>query len=331
MQVLRFWARLKSRRIDKRDLTIAILVVFIIALIYFGWNYFKTKKDPFAISVPGSSYRYLFSMYNPQNLKRPLAVAVSPWGDVVVADSVNHRLVLFDRNGQFKKTLGGPGSGPGQFHYPTGVAVCGDKIYVADFYNQRVQVVDFEGRQIGTLPRDTDRKQLGPAIMPITLAVDSKDNVYVSDLSSQRILRFDSAGKLNLIFGKAGSNQGELSYVNGIAIDEKQKKIFLANSNNARVEEYTLEGKFSKTLCGKKDLTNPKGVAFNTANNRIYVVDTLAHQVLGISPDGGVFDIIGKRSLEADGFNFPTGIAVDGDGRLYVADRENNRVQVYAK
>ncbi|MFZ5640509.1 MAG: 6-bladed beta-propeller [Bacillota bacterium] len=334
MQLTEFWARIKQKKINQKDLTIAILVFIILALVFFGWYYFRAKRNPLDIDVlaPGAKYRYLFSIYDPENLRRPLGVTVSPWGDVLIADSVNHRIAVFDRNGGFKKTLGGPGSGAGQFNYPSGVAVSGKKIYVADFYNQRVQVIDFDGKQLSVIPSARDRQKVGPSVMPVTVTTDRSGNLYVSDLSLQRILVFNDAGKFIRSFGRAGSNPGELSYVNGIAVDDDgDGRIYLSNSNNGRVDEYTMDGRFVKTISGSRVLTNPKGITFDRDNHRVYVADTFAHQIFGIGTDGNVFENIGKRGIDSGGFNFPTAVATDDEGRLYIADRENNRVEVYAR
>lgn len=328
-----FLLRLKQKKVERKDLIIAILVFLIIALIFFGWYYFKAKRNPLPdISGPGATYQYQFSIYEPKILKRPLGVAVSPWGDVVVADSVNHRLAVFGPDGQFKKTLGGPGSGPGQFNYPTSVAVSGNKIYVADFYNKRVQVLDLNGKQLSVFPSAQDRQQIGPVVMPVTVATDRRGNLYVSDLSVQRILVYDAQGKMLRSFGKAGTSPGELSYVNGIAVDDAgDGKIYLSNSNNGRVDEFTMDGKFIRTLSASRRLSNPKGIAFDMENHRIYVADVFIHQVLGINSDGNIFETIGGRGFDPGKFNFPTAVAVDDQGKLYVADRENNRIEVFER
>lgn len=334
MLPVKLWSKLKNRKIEKRDLIIAILLFVVLAMAFFGWYYFINKRNPFERpgANPQAGYKYLLSIYDTQHLRRPLGVAVSPWGEVVVADSINHRIAVFDRDGEFKQTLGSFGTGPGQFNYPSSVAVSGKKIYVADFYNQRVQAIDFFGKQLSVIPSVRDRQKTGPTVMPITIATDSKGNLYVSDLSVQRILVFDDNGRFVRAFGKAGSNQDELSYVNGIAVDDQgEGRIYLSNSNNGRVDQYTMDGKFVKTLSVSKSLTNPKGITFDQSTQRVYVADTLAHQITGFDKEGNVFETIGQRGLEAGSFNFPTAVTIDGQGRLYVADRENNRVEVYKR
>lgn len=331
MQFAEVWSKLSQKKIGKKDLIIAILIFVILALLFFGWYYFMAKKDPFdGLTSLKSNYQYKFSIYDPKHLQRPLGVAVSQLGDIFVADSVNHRVAVFDRNGAFRETLGGFGAGPGQFNYPTGLAVSGHKLYVADFYNQRVQVLSFSGKQLSVIPSARDRQKLGPVVMPVTVATDSQGNLYVSDLSSQRILVFNDTGELVRSFGKAGANPGEISYVNGIAVDDKGK-IFLANSNNGRIDQFAPDGTFIGTVPGSKGLTNPKGITIHPEGRSLYVADIFSHRVIGINTDGNVFETIGTRGLDVGTFNFPTAVTIDSQGRLYVADRENNRVQVFTR
>lgn len=331
MQFAEKWAKLSRKKIGKKDLIIAILVFTILALIFFGWYYFRAKRNPFEeLPVLNSNYQYRFSIYDPKHLQRPLGVALSAAGDVFVADSVNHHIAVFDPNGAFLRNLGSYGAGSGQFNYPTGVAVSGHKLYVADFYNQRVQVLDLNGKQLSVIPSARDRQKLGPVVMPVTVATDSKGNLYVSDLSSQRILIFNDTGELMRQFGKAGSNRGELSYVNGIAVNDGGK-IFLANSNNGRIDQFASDGTYIGTVPGSKELTNPKGITINPNDRSIYVADIFSHRVLGFNAAGNVFEAIGARGLDVGTFNFPTAVAIDAQGRLYVADRENNRVQVFTR
>lgn len=76
---------------------------------------------------------------------QPKGVAVDGEGHVYVADAVFNRIQIFDRQGHFLLAFGGEGVKAGQFLLPSGVFIAGDRIYVADSYNQRVQVFQFLG------------------------------------------------------------------------------------------------------------------------------------------------------------------------------------------
>ncbi|GAB4256233.1 6-bladed beta-propeller [Thermincola ferriacetica] len=324
--------KIREKKVNKKDLIIAILILIIAALIFFGWYYFRTKRNPFTVTfTPPDKHKYLFSIYEPGVMSRPLGVAVSEWGDVFVADSANHRVAVFDANGAFKAVLGKQGAGPGEFNYPTGIAVYGRKIYVADFYNRRVQVLNFDGKQLSVLPRGKDLRELGGNIFPVTVAVDRSGNVYVSDVSQHRIVVFDDSGRFVRYFGRAGSNPGELSYVNGIAVNEDAGEIYLANSNNGRIDTFDLNGRYLPDRISGKGAANPKGVAFEETSGNLYVADTLAHKIHVLDKQGNEIETIGQRGLDIGQFNFPTAVAVDNRGRIYVADRGNNRIQVFGR
>tara|TARA_A100001391_G_scaffold196365_1_gene174849 strand:- start:12550 stop:13119 length:570 start_codon:yes stop_codon:yes gene_type:complete len=75
----------------------------------------------------------------PGELGRPMNLTIHD-DELYVAEYFNDRIQVFDLEGSPKRTIGGPGTGPGQFNAPGGVVVANDgSIYVADFYNQRVQ------------------------------------------------------------------------------------------------------------------------------------------------------------------------------------------------
>ncbi len=322
---------LKDKKIKVSNMVIVVLVMIIIALIVFGWFYFRGRSPiDLSLSDPASNYRYLFSIYEPQNLQRPLGVTTASNGEVYVTDSVNHSVAVFDPRGKFKRKFGGLGANQGQFNYPISVIVSGSKVYVADFYNERVQVLTENGESLSIIPAAKDREKIGGSIMPVALAMDHSGNLYVSDVNQQKIFIFDANGNYVKSFGSAGSKPGELSYVNGITIDDDEDGlVYLADSNNSRISVFTKEGKFIRVLEKPGSVSNPKGITFDSDSHRVYVADTLSHVVKGIENTGEMFESVGSRGLDNGQFNFPTGVWIDGRSRLYVADRENNRVQVF--
>lgn len=73
-------------------------------------------------------------------LNKSVPVSVGRDGRIYVVESYFDHLLVFERDGRLLLPIGGSGVGPGQFNLPAGVATHGDLVYVADSYNQRVQI-----------------------------------------------------------------------------------------------------------------------------------------------------------------------------------------------
>lgn len=76
---------------------------------------------------------------------RPKGVATDAHGHVYVADALFNTVQIFDGSGRFLLSLGAHGQGAGEFWLPAGVFIDGERIYVADSYNARVQVLRYVG------------------------------------------------------------------------------------------------------------------------------------------------------------------------------------------
>ncbi len=115
-------------------------------------------------------------------------------GELFITDTGNHRVVVYDKQGQFKRQFGSRGSGPGQFDEPVGLAIGPDsKLYITDLRNRRVQVLDQQGgfdRQIA-VPEWAEA-----ALSEPYLTFDSQGDLYVSVPTTGTILRFDQAGQV---------------------------------------------------------------------------------------------------------------------------------------
>jgi DNA-binding beta-propeller fold protein YncE len=79
------------------------------------------------------------------DLARPKGIGVDRDGHIYLVDALFDAVQMFDREGRYLMVFGSQGREPGQFWLPSGLAIDGDRIYVADSYNQRVQVFRFLG------------------------------------------------------------------------------------------------------------------------------------------------------------------------------------------
>jgi sugar lactone lactonase YvrE len=240
-----------------------------------------------------------------------MGLAVDANGNVYVADSHNN-LIRKITPGGIVTTLAGSGAvgsadGKGtaaSFFNPVGVAV--DKngnIYVADTHNSLVRKVTPDGVVTTIAGKRTDSSMKATDALsvkfdnPAGIAVDTNGNVYVADWMNEVIRKISPEGKVTNLAGSLG-NPGSNDGVGSSA------SFYL-----------------------------PWGVALDSAAN-IYICDSYNNMIRKISPEGVVTTLAGKKAKgSADGigtaasFLHPSGIAVDKQGNVYVADMGNHKIR----
>jgi DNA-binding beta-propeller fold protein YncE len=164
------------------------------------------------------------------------------------------------------------------------------------------------------------------------VAVDSEGDIYAADQGVGAIFIFphDQAGKVQLI--KNGVD-AHLPMVNGLAVDDDDR-LFVTDVKLHHVlvlnPKHQPEAQF-----GAGELISPAGIAIDTTNRFVYVVDTQQDQVLVFDADK--YTLLrrigtgGKRhTLTSSGdFSLPTNVALDKEGNVYVTDTLNNRVEIF--
>ncbi|MDQ7062930.1 MAG: 6-bladed beta-propeller [candidate division KSB1 bacterium] len=183
---------------------------------------------------------------------------------------------------------------------------------------------------------------------PLSAHVDKKGRLYVVDTGWRSVLIFDFEKRRLKFLGTKGA--GRLLRPLGIASDD-EGYLYVTDPGGYRIMKYDSTWKFVKAFGGKNVLLRPSGIAVNSKLKRVYVVDTWMHQVrafdsetgkllfaigndLQEAPEGvtapeGTLDRYWNRGHETGEFNFPTYIAIDSEGNIYVVDTLNFRVQVF--
>jgi DNA-binding beta-propeller fold protein YncE len=164
-------------------------------------------------------------------------------------------------------------------------------------------------------------------VKPYGIAVSPDGLLYVADTAARRVFVFDADRKTVSFVGESGN--GKLTKPIGVAVDA-DGKVFVADATLNRVFGYERDGSVGIAIGRDGELKSPSGLAIDRANQRLYVADSTRHQVLCYSTvDGAHVRTIGERGGDAGNFNFPTNLFVDAEGRLYVADTLNFRVQIF--
>lgn len=158
----------------------------------------------------------------------PRGVAASPDGTVWAADTGSHRIAIFDTGLAPRGSVGGRGSGPGEFENPVGLAIGpSGTVYVADSGNRRIVLLEPDGRFRTAWQVPGWERPVEPHI-----EVDDAENVYVSDPgSAEEVLRYDRTGRISgrLIAEPEGRR---FSLPSGLAIDRRAKVLYVVNRGN---------------------------------------------------------------------------------------------------
>ncbi len=165
---------------------------------------------------------------------------------------------------------------------------------------------------------------------PHGLAVDSKGKLYVADGKVGAIFIIDPETKDTQMI----KNGKDASFVliNGLAIDDADR-LFVSDSQAHRVLVFNKEHKGEAAIT--QGLIAPAGMAIDNENRFLYVADIGLDQVLvydadTLEPIRAIGTPNTKHQSSALGdFSKPTGVAVDEDGNVYVADMLNYRIEIF--
>lgn len=172
-----------------------------------------------------------------EHLLRPCGLALDPRsGNIFVADSKAHQVVVLDPTGHLIERIGFRGEALGEFNAPTHVALDNvGRLYVSDALNCRIQrfkadlTPDMQFGRRGDMP--------GYFARPKGVALDSQGHLYAVDANFEAIQVFDEAGRLLLSFGNEGQNPGEFWMPASIYIDANDR-LWVADSYNRRIQVF---------------------------------------------------------------------------------------------
>ena len=292
----------------------------------------------------------------------PSGIAIDVAGNLYVTDK--HRVRKVTSKGEVTTLAGskegfadGQGSAA-QFYYPSGIVIdAAGNLYLADNHRIRKvtpkgEVSTFAGGEGGFADGQGSAARFSS---PRSIAIDATGNLYVVDVNSRddhltynyRIRKVTPKGEVSTLADSDQNfvnEQGSSTRFNdprGIAIDVAGN-LYVADTYNGRIRKITPKGEVSTFVGGKEGFANgqgsaaqfyqPYGMVIDMAGN-LYVADHRNHRIRKITPKGEVSTFAGGEALFADGqgsvarFYYPSAIAIDAAGNLYITDTGNNLIR----
>ena len=259
---------------------------------------------------------------------------------------------------------GGP-AGEASFSRVSGIAVNNaGEIFLADTGNHRIRKISREGiiSTVAGTGENGYSGDNGPANQaminyPYGVACDDQGNLYIVDTSNQRIRKVGPAGIITTIagsgdYGFSGDNgpavQASLWSPSGVAVDE-DGALYIVDRANHRIRKVDAQGVIT-TIAGNgirgysgdggpaelAHLHTPDSVAVDRSGN-VYISDEQNSRIRMVSGNGiittvagnGKYDYCTRDTVPATltPFRLPSGIAIDDDGSIYIAERRHHYIR----
>ena len=239
---------------------------------------------------------------------------------------------------KYMKTIGFNSNQPiGRgFNYPYDVAFSDDaRIFVLNRIGHpsatgiRIQICTFEGDWLGEF-------STGPGTgddqfkVPVCMAFDSQDRLYVTDESLNEVKVFDNRGNFVKRWGAEIKGVGSLNGPSGIA-HGRDRTVYVVEQYANRVHKLTSDGEsilsWGEGGTGEGQFNLPWGATVDL-DGYVYVADWRNDRIQKFTPDGEFLAAYGESGNGEGQFHRPSSVAVDGMGSIHVADWGNERVQV---
>lgn len=254
--------------------------------------------------------------------KQPEGVSCERKQILLVADTGNGRLLKYSITGQAVTPVAEfvlP-----QLPYPIRVQVNSKgEIFALDGKLRKIGRVAASGEFLGYV--DPSGLSSGNVVLR-SFRIDRNDNLYLLDVSTSRVIVLDPAGKVQkeIPFSK------ETGFFSDLAVDE-HGNIFLIDSVARRVFSAPKNSPTLSPLTGslKQEMSFPTGIAVDSTG-RIFVVDQNGSGIVILGQDGSFRGRQGSMGWKEGYLRYPSQICINEDGDVFIADRGNNRIEVFS-
>jgi tripartite motif-containing protein 71 len=271
-------------------------------------------------------------------------------GDIFVAATYAQRIDKFDTTGNFIKSWGWREKDNGVFNKPSGMTIDiqNGSLYVADAYNFLIQKFDLSGNYLGSWGYSGRVSTVfdggdGSFDFPASVAVDTMGNVYVlrddayypGDPPMHRIQQFDQDGEFLSGWNYPDLAKLHVHQMQGVAYNPSSGYLCVSNAYYDTVQCFDVTGTLIFEFGGPGSTYGkfnfPSKIAVDRTNGSMYVID-LGNSRIQKFTDSGVFQSqwgtygSGDNQFKLDK---DSGIYLDDNGYVYIADSLNNQVKVF--
>ncbi len=160
-----------------------------------------------------------------------------------------------------------------------------------------------------------------------TLSFDNSGTSYRLDFLEHTVARLSPTGHVVWQLGELGAGDGIFNFPVSLAADN-DGLLYVADRGNGEIDVIDSDGNLISTL-GRGQLLSARDLALDATHGLIYVCDAPAHRVAVFDLEGNLLRSLGEFGSQGSQLNFPTGVAVAGNGDVHVVDSGNAEVQVH--
>lgn len=296
------------------------------------WNWFPRARE--------ADYRFAGSWTLPTSKDGTSAIPIGiviAGKEVFVSDAGSHRIVVFDKEGNYIRDFAGEGDGPGELGRPMLMDVDdqGNRLYVAEYLNDRIQMFSLQGDPLGTI--GTPGSGPGEFDAPSGVKVDVTGRLYVADFFNHRVQVLTPDGNFIKQFGttgKTGIKSSFFNYPTDVAL-LPNGNLIVADAYNDRIQVFGPDGSFLRKWGGPlaMNIHGPFNGWFKTVtavavgpDGNVFAADFYNNRIQKFSPQGKFLVGIGSKDSGPARLKYPTDVAVDDEGSVYIVDFGNRRI-----
>ena len=232
-----------------------------------------------------------------------------------IAVGVHNSIKIYDRSNTHLHTIGKDQLGRG-LH---GVTFYGQEhILVSDYSNNNIKMFTIQGQHVRTIDRGST------TFRPYGITISLDGHIYVCDDANRCVCVFDVNGKFLFSFGSRGSGEECFHRPRDLCF-ASDGFLYITDINNSSICVYDKDGKFIR----KFTTTYLPWCIDATDCGHFIVSSWVSHKVMIYTTGGDLVYVFGEHGSKLGQFDNPTGVSVDSDGLIYIADFCNHRIQVF--